>query len=131
MNQAKQKIRFVVLAAVLCVLSVGCAKENVSDSITPHSVVYVVEGQQYYGNPQTEEDWSTFWDRMFALAEEGYTVQFWRSDIQNFGTKEKVTFTTTSHAEAEEWCKQKKNEGYMVTLTYDQATGIYTCIAVR
>ena len=135
MNNVKQKIRLVVLSAVLCVLSVSCEKEKVTDGATivatTYAATYIVDGQQYYDNPQTEEEWTVFIDRMLALAEEGYTVQFWRSGVQASATKEKITFTTTNHAEAVEWCKQKKNEGYAVTISYDQGTGVYTCIAVK
>lgn len=130
MNIVKQRIRLVVLSAVLCVLSVSCEKEKITNDativVTTYSAVYVVDGQQYYDNPQTEEEWTVFIDRMLALAEEGHTVQFWRSGVQASATKEKITFTTTNHAEAEAWCRQKKNEGYAVTITYDQGTGKYT-----
>lgn len=131
----KNRIKLMALLAVLAVTATGCTKENVEDNMgivaTTHSVTYIVDGQQYYANPQTEEEWSLFLDRMFALTEEGRTVNFWRSDVQTSSTKEKVTFTTTSLLDAKAWCKQKANEGYTVTMTYDQETGEYTCIAIK
>ena len=129
------KINKIVLLAAMLLCLAGCTKENVAgdthDGVATSSVTYLVGGQQYYSNPQTDEDWSAFFDRMFALVEEGHTVQFWRSGVQTFSTKEKVTYTTTSLADAKAWCAQKMEEGYIVTMTYDQSTGVYTCIAVR
>ncbi len=131
----KNQIKAMALVAVLGLMATSCTKESVTDGIgvvaTAQSAVYIVDGQQYYANPQTEEEWSVFLDRMFALVEEGHTVQFWRSGVQTFSTKEKVTYTTTSLADAKAWCAQKMEEGYIVTMTYDQSTGVYTCIAVR
>ena len=131
----KNRIKLIALLTVLVVTVTGCTKEDVADNMgivaTIHSVTYIVDGQQYYANPQTEEEWSAFLDRMFALVEEGHTVQFWRRGVQTSCTKKKVTYTTTSLADAKAWCNQMANEGYHVTMTYDQSTGVYTCIAVR
>ena len=130
----KNQIRAMALVVVLGLMASGCTKENVDEIgvvATANSAIYIVDGQHYYANPQTEEEWSAFYERMVALAEEGYTVHFWRNGVQTSCTKEKVTFTTTSHAEAVAWCKQKADEGYNVTMTYNQQTGKYTCIAIR
>ena len=125
----------IALLTVLEVTVTGCTKEDVADNMgivaTIHSVTYIVDGQQYYANPQTDGEWSEFLDRMFALAEEGRTVHFWRCDVQASSKKEKLTYTTTSLADAKAWCKQKADEGYNVAMTYDQQTGKYTCNAVR
>ena len=135
MNKVKQRITYVVLFAVLGILSASCEKEETTDStdavISTYSAIYMVEGQRFYANPQTEEEWLAFYEQMVALVEEGYTVHFWRNGVQASCSKEKVTFTTTSHAEAVAWCKQKADEGYTVAMTFNQQTGQYTCIAVR
>ena len=131
----KKQIKMMALLVVLGLTAASCTKENAMDGIgdvaTSYSAIYIVEGQHYYANPQTEEEWSLFLDRMFALAEEGYTVQFMRNGVQTSSTKEKVTYTTTSLSDAKAWCRQKVEDGYDVTMTYDQQTGVYTCIAVR
>ncbi len=131
----KNQIKAMALVAVLGLMATSCTKESAMDGIgvvdTAQSAVYIVDGQQYYANPQTEEEWSAFLDGMFALVEEGHTVQFWRRGVQTSCTKKKVTYTTTSLADAKAWCNQMANEGYHVTMTYDQSTGVYTCIAVR
>ena len=123
------------LLAVLGLAASSCTKENVANGtdvvVSTHTVTYVVDGRQYYDNPQTETDWSLFLDRMVALAEEGHTVQFWRTGVQMPSAKEKVTYSTEDINEATAWCKQKMDEGYIVTMTYNQATGKYDCVAYR
>ena len=130
-----KQIKMMALLAVLGLMAASCSKENtmtgIGDVATSYSAIYIVEGQHYYSNPQTEEEWSAFLDRMFALAEEGYTVQFRRNGVQMSSAKEKVTYTTTSLSDAKAWCKQKVEEGYSVNMTYNQQTGVYTCVAVR
>ena len=89
----KNQIKMMALLAVFGLAASSCTKENVVYDTevlaTAHTVTYIVDGRQYYDNPQTEEEWSLFLDRMVALAEEGYTVQFWRGDVQTSATKEK------------------------------------------
>ena len=131
-----KKISFIILFAVLGVTLASCTKETLSDTrvvtVEP-SVTYFVNGQMHSSNPQTEEEWSMFFDRMLALAQEGYQVRIRRSDIPQevLAAKEKVTYTTTDFNKAKAWANQKVIEGYEVTMTFNQQTGEYTCIAIR
>lgn len=131
-----KKINFIILFAVLGVTLASCTKETLSDTrvvtVEP-SVTYFVNGQMHSSNPQTEEEWSMFFDRMLALAQEGYQVRIRRSDIPQevLAAKEKVTYTTSNYNKAKAWANQKVIEGYEVTMTFNQETGEYTCIAIR
>ena len=131
-----KKISFTILFAVLGVTLASCTKETLSDTrvvtVEP-SVTYFVNGQMHSSNPQTEEEWSMFFDRMLALAQKGYQVRIRRSDIPQevLAAKEKVTYTTTDYNKAKAWANQKVIEGYEVTMTFNQETGEYTCIAIR
>lgn len=132
---SKINFKLAIVFTLLGLAMVGCTQDSVfsntqSESST-FSVTYIVQGRSYYENPITDEEWSSFLDRMLALAEEGYTVQFWGAGTPTYPSKEKITHTTTSQDEAKEWCRTKEEEGYRVTLTYNQATGVYTCIAVK
>lgn len=133
----KKTKSIVLLVAAFGLVIASCTKENTEADTcivaTVSSVSYFVDGQQYYANPQTEEEWSEFLDRMFALAEEGYAVRFIRNDNgqQVNASKEKVIYTTESYTDAKAWALQKTLEGYEVTISYDQSTGKYTCIAIR
>ena len=131
------KIKVIVLLAAIGLTLASCTKENVANDsyvvAATASVTYYVNGQQHYANPQTEEEWSVFLDRMFALAKEGNSVQFVRTDVgqQASATKEKLTYVTDSYPDAKAWAFQKTLEGYEVTISYNQQTGKYTCIATR
>lgn len=131
------KFKTIVLLAALGLTFASCTKENVADDTyavaTTSSVTYFINGQQYYANPQTEEEWSAFLDRMFALAKEGYVVRFVRTDVsqQASATKDVVTFTTKDYEKAKAWALQKEHEGYDVTISFNQQSGEYTCIAVK
>lgn len=133
----QKQFKLMALMAVLC-MATGCTKEGDTDDMgitvavaTAHTVTYIVDGRQYYDNPQTDEEWNAFLDRMAALVDEGYAVQFWRSGLRMAATKEKVTYSTENLDDAKAWCKQKVAEGYTVTMVFNQATGKYDCIAYK
>ena len=126
---------FVFLSVMGCVTT-SCTKEELTEKpsavVSAQSVAYVVDGQQYYANPQTDEEWAAFFDRMLALAEEGRTVHFWRTEQQSqfVASKEVITFTTKDRKKANAWAAEMTAEGYTVSVTYGQQTGIYTCTAI-
>ena len=132
-----KKIKTIVMLAALGLSLASCSKEDVKDDTyavtTASSVTYFINGEQHYANPQTEEEWSFFLDRMFALAEEEHSVRFVRTNAsqQVCSAKEVLTYETNNYTSAKKWALQKTLEGYDVTITYDQETGIYTCIAIR
>ena len=132
-----KKIRLMVFLALIGCVTASCTKEELTEKpsavVAAQSATYVVDGRQYYANPQTEEEWTAFFDRMFALAEEGHTVQFWRNGAnrQLAAAKEVVTYTTSDKKKAQKWAEEKEEEGFEVTITFNPQTGEYTCIATR
>ena len=126
------RIELMLFLALFGCATVSCTKEELTEKpcavVTSQSAAYVVDGRLCYANPQTEEEWAAFLDRMFALAEKGHTVQFWRNGQrpQFASTKEVETFKTKNREEALKWVKDKEDQGYTVT-----KTGEYTCIAIR
>ena len=134
---SKPRTKLIAVLVLLGLAAVGCTKENVVEdtlvvATVTQSASYTVDGIQYYANPQNDDEWSDFLDRMIALAEEGHAVQFWRNDIQRGNaTKEVITYTTTDVELAQKWAKQKMEEGYVVTISFNQESGEYTCIAVK
>ena len=131
------RIELMLFLALFGCATVSCTKEELTEKpcavVTSQSAAYVVDGRLCYANPQTEEEWAAFLDRMFALAEKGHTVQFWRNGQrpQFASTKEVETFKTKNREEALKWVKDKEDQGYTVTMTFNQQTGEYTCIAIR
>ena len=130
-----RKIKLMLFLALFGCATVSCTKEEMIKEqysvAACQSATYVVDGQQYYANPQTDEEWAAFFDRMFALAEEGRTVHFWRTESNIQASKDIVTFTTKNKVLAQEWTAEKMAQGYDVTIFYNPQTGEYTCTAIK
>jgi hypothetical protein len=135
-----KSIKKVALLTVLSLAAVSCQKETmvnpqtgVETSGTVYTVRYTVNGVTHTETLVGEQAWSAFLQRMLALAEEGYRVTVSKNtDTAQYSmSKEVVTFETKSKEEAAAWIVQKVNEGYDVTFSFNENTGVYTCIAVR
>ncbi len=133
-----RKIRTVALFAVLSLAAASCQKENdVYPMVGPEQttetiqVTYSINGEVYQATIN-ESEWDAFIERMLALARKGYEVSFSRNGNSLVSqSKEKLTFVTTDSDKAEAWVKDKIKKGYAVTVTFDQNTGEYTCIAIK
>ena len=130
----------VALMAVLSVAAVGCQKEtiveqqdSVSEVNTMYTLHYFVNGVPHSETLSSEDEYNAILLRLLALAREGYEVVV--SNGNGLGieslSKEVITYTTTKESEAVAWTKKKVDEGYMVNISYNQETGVYTCIAYR
>lgn len=135
----KKNIKWIALAAVLSAAASSCQKENEADShvSAPEmsavmDMTYSVDGEYSYLSFSTDTFWLEFLEQMFALAEEGHRVTFYSgTDLRNVSTKEKVTYSTTDKAKAIIWAYNMINEGYEVTVIYDETTGVYNCTAIK
>ena len=130
----------IALFAMIGTLAVSCQKENVFDNTqiemeqsAVYKVCYSIDGVSYRITLIGDGTWHDFLNRLFDLAEAGHTVSFRieNSPSQIASSKEVVTYTTTSHDDAYKWAEKMGNEGYNVTVTFDERTGIYTCTAIR
>ena len=133
------KIQFktVALLATLTLAATSCQKENVlplggSEQTTETiNVVYSINGEVFQAT-LGESEWDAFVESMLALAREGYEVTFSKNRTAlTSQSKEKVTYVTDDEKKAHAWANNMANQGYVVTITYNQGTGEYTCIAVR
>lgn len=133
----KKNYKKIALLAVLSLAAASCQKEDVSPLVGTEQtsetirVTYSINGVVYQ-TTLSESEWDAFVERMIALAREGYEVSFSknRSSLAS-QSKEKVTFVTTSEQEAHNWAKDMTNNGYDVKISYNQATGEYTCVAYK
>ena len=135
----KKTFKTFALASVLGILAVGCQKEDIvltgnttTEIAATQTVGYSVNG--VYGESSIDDnfDWDAFLDRMMALAREGYNIVIFSGNHSaGASTKDVVTFTTTDEDEAKAWAKDMMNQGYDVQITYDDKTGIWTCIAIK
>jgi hypothetical protein len=136
----KKNIKTVALFAALSMLSVGCQKESIMEPsnsmdspVTMRVVNYSVDGITHQVTLFGEESWQAFLAHMFELSRNGAVVSFAVGDkpLDNFCAKDVVTYTTTSETDAVKWSNERIEEGYKVTIVFDNKTGIYTCIAVK
>jgi hypothetical protein len=133
------KIQFktIALLATLTLAATSCQKENVlplggSEQTTETiNIVYSINGEVFQAT-LGESEWDAFVERMLALAREGYEVTFSRNRTAlTSQSKEKVIYVTKDANKAHEWSEAMADQGYNVTITFDQGTGEYTCIAIR
>ena len=70
-----KRFKLMLFLALIGCVTTSCTKEELTEKpsavVSAQSATYVVDGQQYYANPQTDEEWAAFFDRMLALAKEG------------------------------------------------------------
>ena len=120
------------LAAVSCQKETTVDPVSTTDPITMRMVTYCVDGVTTQVTLLGDEAWNDFLNWMFALAEEGHRVSFRQGNAEERNaSKETVTFTTNNLDEAKHWSSEMAFQGYSVSISYDDKTGIYTCIATK
>ena len=131
----KKIIRTAAFLTFLAVAATSCQKDNTmlnAESTQPGSQVqYVVEGATHTVFLTNDEEWSLFLDNVFAMARNGYTVEIKGNSNSAMKYKETITYTTTIEGEAKDWTTYMLLQGYDVSISYDDTTGVYTCIAQR
>ena len=128
------------LLAMISVATVSCQKENLIEPTAPvvensatRTIRYTVNGAVYRQVIHSDEDLDALMHTLFALAREGYTIRIMdeNTSFTEDSVKETLTFTTKKENEAIAWSKEKTLEGYTVTMTFNEQTGEYTCVATR
>ena len=136
----RKTITTIALVAVLGTMAVSCQKENlvkekivVAESSTVYTVSYTVDGVTHRLTLVGDDAWHDFMNRMFALAEEGHKVTFRNEETSSriAPAKEVVTYSTKDRDKAYTWAEEMVDEGYTVTIIFDENTGYYTCEAVK
>ena len=135
----KKKFMSVALFAVLGTMAISCQKEtivepqtNVAENVTVYTVTYSIDGVMHTSTLYSEEAYNAFVMQLMMLARDGQTVVLSNGSITGTSlAKEKLYFSTRIEAEATAWTIQKMKEGYTVTVSYDQSTGTYNCVAEK
>ena len=126
--------------AVLCAMSVSCQKERldepqkmVMNNESVRIINYVVDDVESSVVLHNDTAWMLFLDNMFDLSRQGHSVTVYDVGAfqDNMATDETLTYVTTIKNEAVIWTSKKVEEGYRVTVIYNDSTGEYTCIATR
>ena len=128
------------LLAMLSLTTVSCQKENIVETATnsvensaTRTIRYTVNGTAYRQVIRSDEDLVALMHTLFAFAREGYTVRVMdeNQSFNEYSAKETVTYTTKDKKSAYNWAMEMVLEGYEVTISFNQQTGVYTCTAVR
>lgn len=136
----KTKIIYVALIAVLGVTAVSCQKEpnvgpqiNVTESAAKYTITYSVNGVVHTALLQSEEELNALLRQLVAYSRQGYQVVVSDNELSSsvVPSKETVTYTTRVESDAISWAEEKVKEGYVVTISFDETTGVYTCVATR
>ena len=135
----RKTIRIVACLALLGTTAISCQKENFGDTciateenMAVYAVSYSIDGVSHSVTLVGDAAWADFLNWMLALSEEGHNVAFRLNTNQQVNsTKEEITYTTSNKDDAHAWAKTKTEEGYTVYISFDDKTGIYTCLAVN
>lgn len=137
------KITFktIALFAALSLTAMSCQKEEIVSFIQEESVsnetalntmLYSVDGVQHAIILHSESDYQNFIHEMMNLARLGHNVVFCdENNVNQSVTKDVVYYSTSSQAEAESWALKMVKDGYQVTVSYDENTKMYNCVAIK
>jgi len=136
----KRKFFYAALLATLGLAATSCQKENITESgriatemCAEKTLHYTIGGMHFSQTVNNEEEYDALLMRLIALSREGYDVNIFGNNY-TYGavaSKEVITYTTQSESDAVAWTKQKIHEGYSVSVTFNEETGYYTCIATK
>ena len=131
----KKVFRKAVYLSFLAMAMTGCQKES-NVALLGNEIHQPIGQMQYTMDDVTHtlpifdyKDMNQLIDNMFALAKDGYTVEIQNNSRVSVKYDEVITFKTTSEEEAKAWTTNMLFLGYDVTVSYDEDSGVYTCIA--
>jgi hypothetical protein len=137
----KRNHKTLALLTLFGALATGCQKEElfcpdnqyaIAQVTSTVTMKYSLDGTEYLSVITTEEYYD-FVFMMLTMAEQGHSVSFCEVREQETGnaSKESVIHKTKDREDAIKWSSEMGDEGYTVEISYDEQTGVYTCIAFR
>ena len=126
----KKTTLIITLAAVLGLVAVSCHDEPVNPSPSVRNVGYIACGDQHQVSVNGDESWHALLDSLFAAAESGCRVTFWNPDAMGSKQADTVTINTADRQQAYRWGEEMYDQGYIVSIVYDENTGTYHGTAV-
>ncbi len=137
----RKQLVSVALLAVLATMTASCQKEKLdepqqsvtTENSTVRSVCYSVDGVRHHVVLQNDDEWMLFMDSLIGLTTKGHRVTVFDEETSSnsLAAKETVTYVTKDREAATKWAAKKVEEGYDVTVTFNEDTGEFTCVAVR
>lgn len=133
------QFKTLALLAVLSIAAVGCQKETIVEptaqfqqNVVARYATYTIDGITMHTTIYGEQNWHNFIDWLLTKAEEGHRVSFHNGNYNSTfaSSKKTVTFKTTDKNQANAWCNEMAEAGYVVSMEYDESTGTYFCTAI-
>lgn len=132
-------VKTVALLSILGLTATSCQKENLVESYNPtatetvatYTVCYTIDGVTTQITIVGETAWNDFLEWLFALAEEGHSVNFFQTNRVCSQSKETVTYSTPDKKKAIAWATEMSNAGYQVTIVFDENSQVYVCTAIK
>ena len=128
----KRTVITIALAAVLAIVAVACHDDPVTPTPAPalRNVGYIA-----CGTPQQAavdgDGWHALLDSLLTAAEGGCRVTFWNPDAVSSKAADTVTINTADRQQAYRWGEEMYDQGYVVSIIYDESTGTYHGTAVK
>lgn len=130
----------VALFSVLSLMAVGCQKENVTDYVpetsiaeasTVYTVQYVVDSVLHNATLHSKSERAELFRQLLAMAKNGHEVVFYDGNKteQCAATKEVVHYSTADEDDALKWVSNMYDNGYKVTVSFDEKKKVYNCVA--
>lgn len=124
---------------MLSTLASSCQKEENSyrDGIVTeqpnaaYSLNYSIDGQHYSATFNTPEEKEAFVIQLLASARQGHSVTIRSHQSSQVASKETITYETKDPKKAAIWALTMEGLGYDVTISFNEETGIYTCVATN
>lgn len=134
----KRTIITATLLALLGTFAVSCQKEADTAPSTVYSqseynVLYRIDNCVHHANIQSPKEWQAFLTEMLTLTHQGHRVSVQRTltSSQTLAAKEVITHETKDPDDALDWSYKMTEQGYIVTIKYDEQTGIYSLTAEK
>ena len=121
-----------VVAAMVAAVAAGCQKEEKAavDRVVTRQVEYSVDNVKHCVTVEGDAAWRELLDGCMAQVEGGHLVHIGHGG-GSYLAKERVTYVTESREAAMAWVGDRFNEGYDVTMWYDEEEGKYVCVASK
>ena len=129
----KKRTIAMVLAAAMMVLAAGCQKEEatqVAPASTVRAVEYSIDNNRQHVTVEGTAEWQALLGECLDRAAEGHLVNISHGAGANYA-KERQVYATESRNAALAWVDARFNEGYDVTMWYDEEEGKYICVASK
>lgn len=129
----KKRTIAMVLAAAMMVLAAGCQKEEatrVAPVNSERTVEYSIDNNRQHVTVEGTAEWQALLGECLDRAAEGHLVNISHGAGANYA-KERQVYATESRDAAMAWVDARFNEGYDVTMWYDEEEGKYICVASK